>query len=212
MTPRSTRSCLGLSQNLLCKLDLLLDLYITFLPFYLILQKHTTILTLLTTKSAEKPFPSWMDEHQQAFDSIKKIVVSHDCLTTIDFWSMPENKIYVTTDASDTCSGALLSFGPTWESTQPVAFNSSMFKGAELNYPVHKKELLAIIWALKKWWSDLIGSPFFMFTDHKTLENFHIQRDLSHRQARWMEFFISVWHSFCLHTGWLQLCCWCCWN
>jgi hypothetical protein len=101
---------------------------------------------------------------------------------------MPDYEIYVTTDASDTCSGAVLSFGPSWEAARPVAFNSSTFKGAELNYPVHEKELLAMIRALKKWRSDLIGSPFFVFTDHKPLENFDNQRDLSHRQARWMEF------------------------
>jgi hypothetical protein len=58
------------------------------------------------------------------------------------------------------------------------------FKGAELNYPVHEKELLAIIRALKKWRTDLIGVPFTVFTDHKTLENFHNQRELSRRQAR----------------------------
>jgi len=62
------------------------------------------------------------------------------------------------------------------------------FKGAELNYPVHEKEMLAIIRALKKWRSDLIGIPFVVYMDHKTLENFNHQKDLSRRQARWMEF------------------------
>ena len=57
------------------------------------------------------------------------------------------------------------------------------FKGAELNYPVHEKEVLAVIRALKKWRVDLLGSPFFVYTDHKTLENFLSQKDLSRRQA-----------------------------
>src|SRR5277367_942669 len=61
------------------------------------------------------------------------------------------------------------------------------FKGAELNYPVHEKELLAIIRALRKWRSDLLGSSFLIYTDHKTLENFNTQWDLSRHQARWME-------------------------
>jgi RNase H-like domain found in reverse transcriptase len=103
---------------------------------------------------------------------------------TIDFSQMPENKIYVTTDASDTCSGALLSFGPSWETARPVAFESTTFKGAELNYPVHEKKLLAIIQALKKWHTDLVGSMFLVFTDHKTSENFNTQKELSRRQAR----------------------------
>lgn len=72
---------------------------------------------------------------------------------------MPEYKIFVTTDASDKRLGAVLSFGKTWASARPIAFNSMTFKGAELNYPVHEKELLAVIRALKKWRMDLLGSP-----------------------------------------------------
>jgi len=55
-------------------------------------------------------------------------------------------------------------------------------KGAEKNYPVHKKESLAIMRALKKWRSDLLGIPIFVYTDHQTLQNFDTQHDLSHHQ------------------------------
>lgn len=55
-------------------------------------------------------------------------------------------------------------------------------------YPVHEKELLAIIRALKKWRMDLMGSEFVVYTDHRTLENFNVQRDLSRRQLCWQEF------------------------
>ena len=73
---------------------------------------------------------------------------------------MPGHKIFVTTDASDTGSGTLLAFGPTYETARPVAYDSRAFKGAELNYPVHEKELLAIIQALAKWRTDLLGYTF----------------------------------------------------
>lgn len=101
---------------------------------------------------------------------------------------MPEYKIYVTMDASDKCSGSLLSFRKSWVSAWPVTFDAMTFKGAELNYPVHEKELLAIIQALKKWHVDLLGSEFFVYIDHKMLKNFNMQKDLSHCQAWWMEF------------------------
>lgn len=78
-------------------------------------------------------------------------MTSTDCLTTIDLLLMPSHKIFVTTDASDTGSGAILSFGPSYELARPVAYDSQSFKGAELNYPVHEKELLAIIPTLSKW-------------------------------------------------------------
>ena len=106
---------------------------------------------------------------------------------TIDH-SDTAQKIFVTTDTSDFHSGAVLSLGETWETAHPVAFDSMMFKGTELNYPVHKKEMLAIIWALHKWQADLVGSSFTIFTNCKTLENFDTQLDLSHCQVHWMEF------------------------
>jgi len=145
------------------------------------------VLEELTQKKYDRIFPAWSQTHQDAFDAIKQLVISRDCLTVIDPSRMPEYKIFVTADASDIASGAVLSFGESWESARPVSFDSCSFKGAELNYPVHEKELLAIIRALKKWKYDLLGAPFFIYTDHKTLLNFNTQKDLSRRQARWME-------------------------
>jgi hypothetical protein len=62
-------------------------------------------------------------------------------------------------------------------------------RSAQLNYPVHEKELLAIVQALKKWCIELLGTLFTVHTDHRTLENFMTQKELLRRQARWQEFF-----------------------
>ena len=115
-------------------------------------------------------------------------MISVECLTTIKHLNPGDNKMFVTCDASDWRTGATLSFGPTWESARPVAFDSMQLKGAEKTYPVHEKELLAIIRALKKWRSDLLGTQFLVYTDHCTLENFDMQKDLSCRQLQWQEF------------------------
>lgn len=87
-----------------------------FLPS---LTDHTGILTKLTMKESEKTFPSWLPKYQIAFDAIKAIVTGRECLTMINLSKMPEYKIYVTTDTSDKCSSAILSFGKTWESAAP---------------------------------------------------------------------------------------------
>jgi hypothetical protein len=131
---------------------------------------YTVILTLLTTKDVRKYFPPWTAEHQFAFESIKALVVSRECLMVIDHDGMEDNKVFVTCDASNWQTGAQLSFGPTWELAPPVAFNSMQLKGPKKNYPVHEKEMLAIIRALKKWRSDLLGIPIYVYTDHRTLE------------------------------------------
>lgn len=148
------------------------------------LAEHTRVLTPSTKKEFKTQFPPWTDELNLVFESIKKLVVSRECLTVIDHNDPGENKIFVTTDVSDWRTGAVLSFGATWETAQPVVFDSMQLKGAELNYLVHEKELLAIIRALKKWRMDLMGANFVVYTDHRTLENFNVQRDLSRRQLR----------------------------
>jgi hypothetical protein len=152
------------------------------------LARYSLPLTKLTEKDCDVIFPAWTPTHQAAFDKIKDLVVSCDCLTTIDYNKLDDHKIFVSTDASDLGSGAVLSFGMTFETSRPVGFESKSFKWAELNYPVHEKELLAIVWALEKWRVDLIGVPFTVLTDHRTLECFQTQKHLSRRQARWMEF------------------------
>lgn len=101
---------------------------------------------------------------------------------------MGDNKIFISCDASDKQTGAVLTYSSTRETACPVAFDSTQLCGAELNYPVHEKKLLAIVRALKKWQVDLLGEHFEVFTDHHTLENFTTQKDLSHRQAHWQEF------------------------
>jgi len=84
--------------------------------------------------------------------------------------------------------GATLSFGPSWELAWPVAFDSLQLKAAEHHYPVHLKELLAIVCVLKKWCTDLLGTHIYVYTNHCTLENFSTQKDLSHCQLHWQEF------------------------
>ena len=86
-----------------------------------------------------------MPDHQGAFQAIKDLVVSPRCLTTIDHDNPGNNQIFLTCDASDYRTGAVLSWGPSWEEARPVGFNSTPLHDAALNYPVHEKELLAII-------------------------------------------------------------------
>lgn len=88
------------------------------------LAEHSRILTPLTKTEFKTNFPKWTNEMNFTFEAIKKLVVSRECLTVIDHDAPGINKIFVTTDASDWRTGAVLSFGPTWEKAQPVAFDS----------------------------------------------------------------------------------------
>ncbi|KAI6105330.1 hypothetical protein F5141DRAFT_978280, partial [Pisolithus sp. B1] len=71
------------------------------------LVEHTRILNSLTTKEADKHFPLWMREHQAAFQAVKDLVVSPRCLVTIDHDNPGDNRIFLTCDASNYCTGTI---------------------------------------------------------------------------------------------------------
>ena len=60
---------------------------------------------------------------------------------------------------------------------------------AECNYPIHDKELLAIVRAFEEYRAELEGlaNPTQVYSDHKALEYFMTTKNLSVRQARWAE-------------------------
>jgi hypothetical protein len=169
-----------------------------FLPA---LAEHTSILTLLTKKECNTVFPTWTAKHTLAFDTIKRLVVSQDCLMLIDHANPGKNKIFVTCDASNRRTGAVLSFGVDWKTARPVAFESRQLRGVELHYPVHEQEMLSIMCALTKWRVDLLGTHIFIYTDHKILQNFDTQKDLSLWQARWMEYLSQYKYSITYIKG-----------
>ena len=72
----------------------------------------------------------------------------------------------------------------------PVAYLSRKLTNTELNYPVHDKELLAIVRACEEWKAHLSGTkyPVQVRTDHKNLQYFATTKVLSNgRLTRWYE-------------------------
>ncbi|KAI0038732.1 hypothetical protein FA95DRAFT_1457852, partial [Auriscalpium vulgare] len=52
-------------------------------------------------------WPEWLPCHQVAFEHVKALVLSPECLTTIDHQNPGENTIWVTTYTSDFCTGTV---------------------------------------------------------------------------------------------------------
>ena len=69
----------------------------------------------------------------------------------------------------------------------PVAYESKKMNVAEMNYPTHERELLAMIHALRTWRHYLLGKRFNIVIDHHSLKYLMTQPNLSKRQARWVE-------------------------
>jgi len=71
----------------------------------------------------------------------------------------------------------------------PAAYQSKTMSNTECNYDIHDKELLAIVQAFQEWKRYMRGSPkpVQVLTDHKNLVTFLTTKELSERQARWIQ-------------------------
>ena len=59
---------------------------------------------------------------------------------------------------------------------------------AQHHYQVYKQEMLTILEALLKWEDKLLGYRIHVVTDHKALEFFQMQSQLTARQMRWIDY------------------------
>jgi hypothetical protein len=125
----------------------------------------------------------WTTEHQEAFDSLKTRVTSAPILVQPD----ARRPFKLETDASDYATGAILSQLCEDDKWRPVGFLSKSLKPEERNYPVHDKELLSVMRALREWRYLLEGAShqIIIYNDHRNLTYFMKAQNLNRRQARW---------------------------
>ena len=147
-------------------------------------------LTILTRKN--EPW-RWDVEQEEAFESMKLSLSTAPVLK--HFNHLLPTKLE--TDASNGVIAGVLSQQHENGNWHPTGFYSECLKGAELNYPIHDKELLAIIRSLELWRPELVGfqrsDPFIIITDHRPLEYFMTKRLLNQRQANWVTI-LSQYH------------------
>ena len=146
------------------------------------LSKLTAKLNELRKK--DKGF-TWTSEHDRHFEAILRAVSEAKLLRHPDI----HKPFFVQTDASDKAIGAVLlqDFGNGY--LEPIEFISRKFKESEMKWHASEKELVAIVWALKKWIRYLLPNHFTVFTDHKNLQYLfsYTGHKLSKLQ-RWMIF------------------------
>jgi hypothetical protein len=88
-------------------------------------------------------------------------------LKNVDFDS--NNPLWLFTDASGYGLGAALFQGKDWKHASPIAYESYLMTPAKRNYPVHEQELLAVVHALQKWKTLLLGMKVHVMSDHHSL-------------------------------------------
>ncbi|MBW0577879.1 hypothetical protein O181_117594 [Austropuccinia psidii MF-1] len=158
-----SKSSIGLSP----RTSKLFNLFLALPIFIIISLKITPKKSLLSLPFSKKDSPFIFDEeaHSQ-FQILKEAFTSAPILSHFN----PSLPTIVETDASDYALGAVLS-QVNDSGKNPNAFDSRKLLPAELNYEIHDKELLGIVWALKHRRAFLLSlsNSFEVLTDHSSL-------------------------------------------
>ena len=133
----------------------------------------------LTELTSSKLTFSWTERRQQAFDTLRKALISPPVLD----YPTQNDQFVLTTDASDNGIGAILS---TKQGTV-VEYASRVLNSAEKKYTTTRRERMSCH-CLGKFCHFLLGAPFILETDHKPLmwlESAKPSNARSQRLERW---------------------------
>jgi len=138
----------------------------------------TRPLTNLLAKDA--PF-NFDDECLDAFYYLKKALISAPIIQPPN-WSLP---FEIMCDASDCAVGAVL--GQTKDKKHhAISYASKTLTGPQLNYATTEKELLAVVFAINKFRSYLVGAKVIVYTNHAALKYLLTKKDAKPRLIRWI--------------------------
>ncbi|WVZ98195.1 hypothetical protein U9M48_043664 [Paspalum notatum var. saurae] len=146
-----------------------------YLRFIKDFSKIAKPMTALTQKNAKF---AWSPKCEEAFGTLKTLLTSAPVLAQPDI----TKPFDVYCDASGIGLGCVL-----MQEGRVIAYASCQLRKHEVNYPTHDLELLAVVYALKKWRHYLLGNTCHIYTDHKSLKYIFTQAELNMRQRRWLE-------------------------
>ncbi|XP_042396837.1 uncharacterized protein LOC121986983 [Zingiber officinale] len=142
------------------------------------LSKISKPLTNLLIKETEFLF----DENcLDAFSRLKEALISAPIMQVPD-WTLP---FEIMCDASDYAVGAVLGQRRD-RKVHAIYYASRTLDDAQMNYATTEKELLAIVFALDKFRSYLVGSKVIVYTDHAAIRYLLSKKDAKPRLIRWI--------------------------
>ncbi|CAN6455286.1 unnamed protein product [Victoria cruziana] len=121
------------------------------------------------------------EECLRSFNRLKEALVSAPILRAPD-WNLD---FEIMCDASDYAIGAIL--GQRVDRKPVVIYYASKsLVDAQLNYTTTEKEMLAVVFALEKFRSYILGSRVIIYTDHAALKYLMSKKDSKPRLIRWI--------------------------
>nr|XP_028964733.1 LOW QUALITY PROTEIN: uncharacterized protein LOC103417773 [Malus domestica] len=116
-----------------------------------------------------------------AFNKLKNLLTSAPIITAPD-WTL---HFELMCDASDYAVGAVL--GQRRDKLPHVIYYASRtLNDAQLNYATTEKELLAVVFALEKFRSYLVGAKVIVYSDHSALKYLLSKKEAKPRLLRWV--------------------------
>ncbi|GJR15052.1 reverse transcriptase domain-containing protein [Tanacetum coccineum] len=128
---------------------------------------------------AKIPHPTFVKECIEAFNILKKKLTKAPILVAPD-WDLP---FEIMCDASDYAVGAVLGQRKT-KHFQPIHYASKTMTDAQAHYTTTEKELLAVVYAFKKFRPYLVLSKTIVYTDHSALKYLLAKQDAKLRLLR----------------------------
>jgi hypothetical protein len=116
-----------------------------------------------------------------AFDKLKELLTSAPIIQPPN-WEMP---FEIMCDASKLAIGAVLG-QRNGKKSHVICYASRTLNSAQCNYSTTEKELLAIVFALDKFRSYLLGSKVIVFSDHAALKYLLSKKESKPRLIRWI--------------------------
>lgn len=135
----------------------------------------------ISANKSKRTTISLNEEQTSAFDKLRSILSSEDVVLLYPDYTEP---FELTTDASSKGIGAVLS-----QKGRPLTMISRSLKDNEINFATNERELLAIVWALKKLRNYLYGvKNLIIYTDHQPLSYAISDSNCNAKLKRWMAF------------------------
>ncbi|XP_019158165.1 PREDICTED: uncharacterized protein LOC109154882 [Ipomoea nil] len=116
-----------------------------------------------------------------AFDELKELLTSAPIIQPPN-WNYP---FEIMCDASDHAVGAVLG-QKIGKSSHVIYYASRTLNDAQKNYSTTEKELLAIVFALEKFRSYLLGTKVIVYSDHAALRYLMKKQEAKPRLIRWI--------------------------
>ena len=117
----------------------------------------------------------------EAFEKLRSLLSTAPIIQPPN-WSLP---FEIMCDASDYAVGAVLGQRVN-KKPHVLYYASKTLSDAQLNYTTTEKELLAVVFALDKFRSYLLGSKVVVFSDHAALRYLLSKKDTKPRLIRWI--------------------------